>query len=685
MSLPPIVAKITADTAGLDKGLAGAQAKLGSFSKAATVAGAAVGAAAIGLVALTKASMANIDALAKQARSLGLTVSAFQKMSLVANEAGIETGKLTSMLGLMQRNIDGLVEGTAAQTKAFGALGLSIADLRGLTADEQFEKIASSLDKITDPARKTALAMDVFGRSGRDAINMLSGYSDAVKNAEFFQKAFGIALTDTEAQGVERANDAVGRLGMVFEGLGNRLAVLVSGPLENVTNAFIDLLGAMVGVTQKTQELQNIADIMDRFGDTSNVKAMTGDVIGFVDLLQRSDAMSLLEDMAYAYDNLAETAGRATSAMAGDIQALSEEYPLLGDALMNMSTEVDRLSIALQNALDAGDIEAANQYREQLGIAVENLQKAVASADALSGLDLSGSVSWANSLAGAFGGVLSSIQAVLGAAAEIPGAAVDFGALGNDERGTQRGIARDVGSMRSADSVKSRGAGAKGGGGGGGGGLADQLAQRLEVLMDGLQTEAEMVAAWYAEQQMTLEEALAAKMLTEAEYMEARERLEQEHQERLAAIRDMGNQWSLSAALKGGAEILGAMGASNKKALKVQKVFAAAAALVDTYQGAAAELKKGTFGFAAAAAVIAKGFGFIAAIKGVSDSGGGTASASSGGRGGATAPAQQNTQTLNFTIQNDRFGFGENIVRQIVTQLNEASRNGSSVRGTMAQ
>jgi hypothetical protein len=68
---------------------------------------AAIGAGALitATVALTRSSMNQIDALTKQARQVGLLTRDFQAMSLVAEEAGVSTGSLTNMLGIMQRNI----------------------------------------------------------------------------------------------------------------------------------------------------------------------------------------------------------------------------------------------------------------------------------------------------------------------------------------------------------------------------------------------------------------------------------------------------------------------------------------------------------------------------------------------------------------------------------------------------
>jgi hypothetical protein len=109
-------------------------------------------------------------------------------------------------------------------------------------------------------------------------------------------------------------------------------------------------------------------------------------------------------------------------------------------------------------------------------------------------------------------------------------------------------------------------------------------------------------------------------------------------------------------------------------------------AFIDTMAGAARELRKGTFGFATAAAVIAKGLGFVNAIRSANDGGGGLSAPSGGGGGSSAAPAQAAetpTTTFRFTLQNDPMGFGESFARQMIEQLNEANRNGGQIRGVL--
>lgn len=113
------------------------------------------------------------------------------------------------------------------------------------------------------------------------------------------------------------------------------------------------------------------------------------------------------------------------------------------------------------------------------------------------------------------------------------------------------------------------------------------------------------------------------------------------------------------------------------------KKFAAAQALVNAWAGATEALKLPfPQNLAAFAKVLATGMG---AVKNINSAKPGSSSAggSAGGSGGVAAAPPQPVQTLNFNIQNDPFGIGERTARAIAGQLNEAGRNGFSLRATV--
>jgi hypothetical protein len=112
-------------------------------------------------------------------------------------------------------------------------------------------------------------------------------------------------------------------------------------------------------------------------------------------------------------------------------------------------------------------------------------------------------------------------------------------------------------------------------------------------------------------------------------------------------------------------------------------------ALINTWQGATEALKKPwPQNLAAFASVVSTGLGAVKAIRGTTSSGsGGGGGGTRGGGGAAATPAAaapSPTQTLNFTISNDPFGFGERVIRQLAQQLNEASRNGSTLKAVVS-
>ena len=604
-----------------------------------------VGAAAVGLAALTRRSMENIDVLSKQARVAGTSVAAFQAMSLVANEAGVETDALSKMLVKLQDNIVGLSRGGAAAVAMFENLGLSMADLSGLSVDQQFERVAAAISAISDPATKTAAALDVFGKAGAAALNMVDGYSEAVANATAFQEQLGIAISDTDAAAIERASDAVGRMWMAFEGLGNIMAANVAPALEAVANGLIAWIESIFGADSALEDI---------FGTLERTKAILGEDLWNV-LTKNKGAIDAnseaLAQLAVAYEPVTDAAMAASNAIYGAVTTLDAwGYADQAAGLASIAAEMRQLAADFRE----GKVPA-DEYQARLDELVTRAQ------ELFSQLSASDTVTF-GSVISELGALKNALSSAVAIAAKLRGlismgVPTDFRAM-SDERGS------DIASMRSGqggfagsdfstspipksapNNIDAGVVDDVGGGGGGGGGIADKFARRLEVIVDSLKTEREVIEEWYAESAALLQQASDAELEALGGKHEAMERLEEEHQRRLKGIKDMGNGWSVDSVLQGGAEILSAMGSVNKKALKAAGIDSAAQALISTYEGAAKELKNGTFGFSSAAAVISKGLGFVAAIKSAasSGSGGGDVSAASSGRGAsdAAAPAYQ--------------------------------------------
>jgi hypothetical protein len=645
-----IKVNIGGDTSGLDGALSRSQENLRRFAK---VGAAAFAAAAVALVALTNTSLANIDATTKQARSLGLTTAALQKMSMVAGEAGIDTGKLSGILGIMQRNVVELEKGTKLQTDAFGKLGLSIKDLQGLSPDEQFRRIAESLDGITDPATKTAAAMDIFGRSGRAAINMLSGYSEKVQEAEKFQDRFGITVSQFDAERIEAANDAAGRVSMAFEGLGNTLASKVAPNIIKISNDIIDVLGAFNDWITAKDDLKIASDnLVTGLADQIEQTRLLDGAIGTnTTMTVESARVTLLSAQARHKDALAAIEQRRAIVLAsGEYESLSGQIAgsqaLLSSIAPNENLvpfskaeqyEAEAVSLAALLVKRQGLIDSNDELDQQAKNTAENV------------------VALQEALNNATGGVV------------------------------QLGTPQDPIDPTQTTSV-----------GGGGGGIVD----RITALQESLMTETELLTEWYETSGTALDEALEAELLKHGEHKEAKLRLDEEYRRRSAEINSNAAKDELAmkkATVDGVIGLIANMGTRSKALAKVAVALNAAKAMAETAQNTASAQMRALaeLGPIAGAPIAAKigaygaiQMGIIGANAALSLSGGGRGGSGGGGSidGSATtaAPAQQQATTFAFTIQNDPMGFGESFARQMIEQLNEAQRNGGQVRGVLA-
>lgn len=239
-----LTAFLNADTTKFDKGMKRAGKSMKSFGKAVKL-GTAASAAAVGVVgvalgALAKRQAGVIDETAKLSNALGVNIREFQALALAGSEAGITQDQLGNMITKSQRSIVEASRGLETYARSFVTLGLNVDELMTMRPDQQFDAIAVALSEIESPTLRTATALEIFGRSGRQVINMLDGYVENVQAAREFNDKWGISLSRIDASKVEEANDTFARVGQAVAGLGNQIAVYLAPLVTHVSNLFLE-------------------------------------------------------------------------------------------------------------------------------------------------------------------------------------------------------------------------------------------------------------------------------------------------------------------------------------------------------------------------------------------------------------------------------------------------------------
>lgn len=142
------------------------------------------------------------DEIGHLSEQTGVSSEKLSALALAANEADLSTSDLGNALKFLSRSTSELQAGSETAAAAFRSIGLSAADLKGLSLDQVLLKVADAQAKFGDGAGKTAAFMQIFGRSGQELIPLLhdlaeSGFDPLLKKAA--DLGFVISAQDVRA------------------------------------------------------------------------------------------------------------------------------------------------------------------------------------------------------------------------------------------------------------------------------------------------------------------------------------------------------------------------------------------------------------------------------------------------------------------------------------------------------
>lgn len=219
--------------------------QLGKLTASAKKAGIAIAAAlSVDAVAgFVKDSIDAADAASKSAQAVGLAVDEYTALQYAADLAGVGVSELDASLSKFNRTIDEAANGGAKQVETFARLGISITDAGGaLKSNEQlFAEVADKFKAMPDGIQKSALAMELFGRSGARLIPLLNGGAEGLSALREEAEALGVVLYGDQAAAAEAFNDNLTRIGKAGEGAGNQLAGELLPTLVDMSDLMVDL------------------------------------------------------------------------------------------------------------------------------------------------------------------------------------------------------------------------------------------------------------------------------------------------------------------------------------------------------------------------------------------------------------------------------------------------------------
>jgi len=231
-------AEVTEFTSAMNKAAYVAQSRMDAIARVTKVAAAAMATAmvvAVGAITIQLRKMIDqADEIGKTAQKVGVTTTALQELQYAAELSGVSSEELTASLAKLARQ-------AAEGNKAFSAMSINVRDANGdiKSADRLMGEVADKFASYADGAQKTALAQELFGKSGHQMIAMLNGGAKGLKDAADEAQSFGAILSNSTIVAATKFNDNITRLKTVFTSLVYEIGNSVIPVIQRLTDELL--------------------------------------------------------------------------------------------------------------------------------------------------------------------------------------------------------------------------------------------------------------------------------------------------------------------------------------------------------------------------------------------------------------------------------------------------------------
>jgi phage-related protein len=232
--------------------------------------------------------------------------------------SGMDTDKATTSLTQFSKKLEAAKGSGSATAEMTKTLGTSFLDANGniLPMSELLPKVADKFKTMPDGAEKTALAVQLFGKSGTAMLPFLNQGSAGIQGLTDKAAALGLVLDDTAKAKFTAFKGAVRILSAEAQGLGVQIGGTVLPLLTGAATALSNLLAPMI--MKIVGLLKAVQPAIDKTGTAlSNIGTKSGSV---------KDALGTISPV------VGLLGGAFAALSSGGIAGLLARIPMLGGA-----------------------------------------------------------------------------------------------------------------------------------------------------------------------------------------------------------------------------------------------------------------------------------------------------------------------------------------------------------------
>lgn len=228
--------------------LGGLGSMLEGLKSPAGIAAAGIAGVALAAKALEDSLNVTRDLAAKTnvlKRETGLSAEAASAYVQIAERFKISAAKLSTQFTFMSKKIGvatGDTKGAATALSQFAAAGVSEAAVKSGDLNRILGEAADRFAAMKDGTAKTRLAVQLFGKSGKDLIPFLNLGSGGIAEMQDKLKALNLTITDDTIKQNKALGKSLADLNWIFKGLQNQIGVRLIPVVSRFAQAFSEAI-----------------------------------------------------------------------------------------------------------------------------------------------------------------------------------------------------------------------------------------------------------------------------------------------------------------------------------------------------------------------------------------------------------------------------------------------------------
>lgn len=243
----------------LVRGLARASKRLKAFGTSVSTMGFKIAAAGTAMMApllgSAKVFASTGDQLEKMRARTGFTAQALSELGFAAEQGGASIDQLDRSLAAMARFSVMVERGLKTSTDLLDMLGVSVDQFKNANPEERFKLLAEALSQVEDETLRAGIALNVFGRSGRELLPMLEGGRASIEALQEEARRLGITLTDEDADAAAELTDAMNRLRRQLKAVVVQIGAALAPVLTELQQSIAPLISSIIGWVKENRTL----------------------------------------------------------------------------------------------------------------------------------------------------------------------------------------------------------------------------------------------------------------------------------------------------------------------------------------------------------------------------------------------------------------------------------------------